>query len=50
MYLNTHTYANAVHAHTHTHSHTHTLMLTPEHNNTQSHYIETLITADLHNE
>ena len=48
MYLNTHTYANAVHAHTHTLSHT--LMLTPEHNNTQSHYIETLSTADLHNE
>ena len=48
MYLNTHTYASAVHAHTHTH--THTLMLTPEHNNTQSHYIETLSTADLHNE
>ena len=48
MYLNTHTYANAVHAHTHTH--THTLMLTPEHSNTQSHYIETLSTADLHNE
>ena len=47
MYLNTHTYANAVHAHTHTH--THTLMLTPEHN-TQSHYIQTLSTADLHNE
>ena len=46
MYLNTHTYANAVHAHTHTH----TLLLTPEHNNTQSHYIETLSTADLHNE
>ena len=35
---------------THTHTHTHTLMLTPEHNNTQSHYIETLSTADIHNE
>ena len=32
----THTYANALHALTHTH--THTFMLTPEHNNTQSHY------------